>query len=357
MYNKNFINGFLLITIVGLSINLFLNSCQKDQSEVQEVIDLPTMADVVYEDGRLKFSSQAAFDKATALVRDNWQHASGFEKQFKGFQSAKSAYKAYASSSEPDVNNLPEFITLIKFDDGETYARPSVDFQDISYLTNSQGIVQIGNDVLKYTYDNVYKTSASNISILANTKGTISNPSVQVLPLSRQTTKLETEETNAVQERVELASCKMEYDGNRRFYCEIISRIYPGYKRLSVDMDHYRRSVGIWWLNDAPSMNFSGSINGFCDAIVVSGCGIFPVSSLCRPTAGNNNICTRTGGTCARVCVYSVVANGSDESEIFDVLFDEVNATTSHYTIGTPTNVLFTGIGDDNQSRNCSTIQ
>jgi hypothetical protein len=145
-----------------LSLNLFFNACTKEETIVKPTISVqvPLLNDVKYEEGRLKFASQEKFEEALEQMKSFQNQLSKFEVQFPGFISSKTAYKTYIRENEDSINpnQLPEFITSVVKDDGETYLQPSVDYKLIAHLANVKGIYQVGDVAYKVTYDNVFKT-------------------------------------------------------------------------------------------------------------------------------------------------------------------------------------------------------
>lgn len=341
---KNAFTAILCIVSVVLTLNLVFNACKKQDFQLESSVSspvsvqVPELKGVSFKEGRLRFTSQKDFENAISTMRLHQQTASAFEKQFTGFISSRSAYFNASHNAETlSVNDLPEYMTAIKMSDGEIYVRPSVDFHLIGNLTNPEGIVQIGNIVYKYTYWKIFKTTENYVDLLTSSDNLEGNPNIEVLPIGRLGKEV-------VVERSELIECEWFYQsgGSKKFHGEIKSRIYPGYSQLSVDFDHYKKIFGVWYLNNAPSMSFNGTVNAGC-------CNSSTGSSVCCSTVGGN-ACSMSGGR----CIYSVSASGSDEGEIFDVLLE--NSSGSHFIINTPTNVRFTGKGDDNVVKSCSTI-
>ncbi|MCY7409030.1 MAG: hypothetical protein LH473_02060 [Chitinophagales bacterium] len=255
-------NLFLLLLCIGLSGNLFLTGCRKEKTDadIKQLVSVPVLSDVIFESNRLKFATYQDFYEAKTTMQLHQRNLGSFERQFTGFKSSRTLYFEQVNSiTDVSQGNLPPFMTLIKMADGEEYIRPSVDFQIMGHLTNAEGIVQIESDVFMYTYDNVFKVSEANIHLLQAGSSLTNNPLIQILPIERKYREV-------VQDRNELAECEWFYQssGSKKFHCEVKSRIYPGYSQLSVDMDHYKKRLGIWFLNDAPSMSFSGTLRSDC---------------------------------------------------------------------------------------------
>ncbi len=336
------LNAILVIVSTLLALNLVFQACKKEDNQIHSQISahVPELNNVIFEDGRLKFASQADFENATGIMRQNKQYLALFEKQFIGFTSSKSAYFEKTRKDENlSLLELPEYMTAVQMSDGETYVRPSVDFHFVANLTNPKGIIQIGDIVYKYTYEKIYKTKEVYANLLDNSNNLDNNPNIEILPISRTNQDI-------VIDRAELIECEWFYSSggsSRKFHAEIKSRIYPGYSQISVDFDHYKKSLGIWFLNDAPLMSFSGTVN--------TDCCRHPITNafVCCSAVGGNS-CTQNG---SGQCIYSVSASGSNESEIFDVILEK--NTGSHFSIATPTNVLFTGKGDNNVTSTCTT--
>lgn len=342
-----FLNSLIFFAILILFANFLLNACVKGSEENQDTIvqSVPKLQGVIFEDGRLKFESEHSFSSAKSLMLLHQNNMKAFEKQFPAFESSHSAYLRLSNSGElTSLENLPQCMTVLQSLEGETYVRPSVDFHVLDHLANKEGIYQVGQTVFKITYYNVYKSNVKFVDMLKS-KMIISDPNIEILPISR--------ESKEIKYRNELAECEWFYDeGSRKFHGEVKSRIYPGYAQISVDFDHYRKRFGIWWANDAPFMSFSGTLSSDCCEFstpegLVSGC---------CPTVGGNP-CTFTPSFLGSlpICTYGTSASGRDQSEIFDVIMDRDYG--SHYHLGSPTNITFTGIGDDGVKRTCSIIR
>jgi hypothetical protein len=356
MQKKSLVNWLLTCLVITLSANLFFQSCKKEETAQDKTImvEVPRLEGVVFESGRLKFNSAADFENALEKLRQYKKHLSAFEKQFEGFVSSYSKFVELSNQPENlSLQELPKCMTMVKMSDGETYIRPSVDFHFFDHLANPEGIYQVDKTVYKFTYDNVYRSTEQFVTLL--TSGTPANlknnPNIEILPIERISKEI-------VKERVELAECEWFYQssGSKKFHGEVKSRIYPGYAQMSVDFDHYKKSLGVWWLNDAPSMSISGSLGATCCTFFNSSGGTY------RDCCTGNSEPNTVGNSCSLIyvaptnqCVYSTSASGSNEGEIFDVILEKSEG--SHFSLLSPSNITFTGKGDDNVTKTCTISQ
>jgi hypothetical protein len=249
----------------------------------------------------------------------NKRYLPNFAAQFPGFKSSRAAYKELIRAEGERLNpaNLPELVTAVKKEDGEIYLRPTVDLGIRSYIANEKGIYQIGNTVYKFTYYKVYEVPEELVNLLdsPNLDGV---QGVKSEIIHRSSTPLFSGGAN---DRA-WAFCDRHYWGSpykRKFYGEIQCNYGLGWEEVRVDYDHYSRGIfGSWSHNDAPSMSFTGTV-----------------------TVSGSSSCGSIGG------LFPTSMSGSDESEIFDVLYSSGFCTSTGCAVTLPSTVTFSGNGDN----------
>jgi hypothetical protein len=286
----------LSILCAALAANLIW-SCQKESNSNEAVttVEAPKLIGVSFQENRLVFASQASFEAAVdKLVEFGQKGTDKVEAQFPGFESNFLAYKKLMreNGENLDPNNLPAFVTATKGDDGEIYLKSSVDFKILRHLANKNGVYQVENRVIRVNYDKWYEADAAFANELEHGQNLDSNPNVTAHEIWR--------EKEQIHERASFMSCSQMYDCSpcsRKYHGEV-NNVFGPYNEVRTDMDHYKRGAfGAWYHNDAPSMNFTGTVNTQC------------CTSICR----------NPDGSCPTTSIATAMS-GTDESEIFDVL-------------------------------------
>lgn len=132
-------------------------------------------------DGRLAFKSEADWQATIDKIFKNQNSLNGLEAQFKGFTSQKQAQDNFSEADLIRTNgDLTPFKDYIFEDvrDGEKFCAGVVEAKLYAQLVNSEGLVQAGDKVYKFTpgfmYEfNVndmasYKANKNNLSAIAN---------------------------------------------------------------------------------------------------------------------------------------------------------------------------------------------
>ena len=176
-------------SILLLSV-FFMQSCKQDVSQqptpnVDNATVVPTAAlkldnvDVI--DGRLAFKSEADWQAAIDKIFKNQNSLNGLEAQFKGFTSQKQAQDNFSEAdlirTNGDLTPFKDYIVQ-NVRDGETFCDGVVDAKLYAQLISSEGLVQAGDKVYKFTpgfmYEfNVndmasYRANKNNLSAIAN---------------------------------------------------------------------------------------------------------------------------------------------------------------------------------------------
>ncbi len=168
-------------------------ACEKESNNVAPVQNLlneaPLLSNVEVVDGRLKISSISALEENLKLIHSKQNLMMGFEEQFKDFVSAQQAFNSVSEEdiikNGGDITLHKDYLSIVERD-GEKYFEPVVDMVHLSYLVNKDGIIQIGDDVIKFTRNHLYKFNVSNMPDYKKFKDRLDLiPNVQKTPVTR----------------------------------------------------------------------------------------------------------------------------------------------------------------------------
>lgn len=309
---------------------LFIFACKKDLTEIPTETETtltltPTLSNVTIKDGRLVFKTKKDFENALGIVFDYQKDLKGFESQFHGFISARQAFKNLTEAdfvqSNGDITAYKDFATFI-VQEGETFLEPVVDAIMISYLVNQEGLLQIGQEITKFTRDATYTFDESQLeNYRQNPERLTSLEKVERKAINRSTADQKPEN---IQLRWDVAQCDIPYqwDGrvqSRRISGEIANTSVYLYSEIRVQTkNRYRGFLGRWYYKKAKELKHQGGV--FSTKII-------PLHSITsRP--------------------YPVFGSANNEAEIHNVLdwttlgiFDGTKANTSH--IVKPTDQTF----------------
>lgn len=197
--------AYLLLLSGALIIGTFA-SCNKDEinnANTKTVSENKEKTDgVVVNNGMLKFESKEVFKNVMLSLYttqrdealDNW------ESQFEGYISMrnkandlKSRYKKGEEDLVSKINS-GEFRDLLMLDESD----PEIELIDmiiddhiLATVVNEKAMVQIGKDVYKFRYDNLYKVDEENIDNLNNidsfSRQSLADSGVEISPIKRET--------------------------------------------------------------------------------------------------------------------------------------------------------------------------
>ena len=236
-------------------------ACKKENTEptkASEIAAYPLLDKVAVSDGRLKFESIQSFENSIKSIHEKQNSLKGFESQFSDFVSSSQVFEAITeedfAKQNGDISKFKNFAVIVE-KDGEKYFEPVIDLVHLSYLINQEGLLQVGDDVYKFTRDNLYKFSEAQMKDYIQFKDRIDlMPNVIKTPITR---KIETSE------RWDVAQCDAgvpNSSGNRKVSTEIENTSTWLYSEAKIRVINRRKVLGIWVRSFTNGIDLSGSI-------------------------------------------------------------------------------------------------
>ena len=237
-------------------------ACKKENTEptkASETAAYPLLEKVAVSNGRLKFESIQSFEKSVKSIHEKQNSLKGFESQFSDFVSSSQAFEAITEEDfekqNGDISKFKNFAVIVE-KDGEKYFEPVIDLAHLSYLINKEGLLQVGDDVYKFTYDNLYKFSEAQMKDYIQFKDRIDlMPNVSKMTITR---KIETSE------RWDVGQCDASVpnsSGNRKVSTEIENTSTWLYSEAKIRVINRKKGfLGFWYRSWTNGINLSGSI-------------------------------------------------------------------------------------------------
>lgn len=151
------VNLFIFCTLI-----FYLFSCQ---SQDEENILPKQKFDIEVENGVLKINSFEEMSEILTQLRQMPANDFSFEKNYKGFESAYSAYFYFNPENYSSNYNDLKFISIVENEYGELEADLIVDDLFLAKLLNSSGEVIIGDYLYRFSYSSIEKISIDDHSI------------------------------------------------------------------------------------------------------------------------------------------------------------------------------------------------
>lgn len=195
-------------------------------------------------EGRLKFKTMDVFKESIQELSKN--KINKIKTTFPDFYSARDVFSNLIKNEFVDYKDYPNIVIEVYKND-ELYLEPIIDYDLLSYFVNENGIIQIGDQIYKLTYDKLYQTNVSNLSQLTNNN--FNNLGVKSSKIIRETTEITL--------RSDDAQCDSGiYKKKRRKYkvsgelSTIASNIYS---EIRCNSKHRKKAwYGAWIYKDAP---------------------------------------------------------------------------------------------------------
>ena len=145
-----------LLPIIGIA--LVSNSCTTQENVSPQ--EVPILESEIFEkEGRLVFKDVEVYEETRLMLRDNPEFQESWEKQFPNFTSMRAAYdniselqwdRIYDNASNEGFENL---VKLVWGEDREFVPERVVPLNYVATMVNHHGLVQIGDELYKYTQD------------------------------------------------------------------------------------------------------------------------------------------------------------------------------------------------------------
>ncbi|MEM6801978.1 MAG: hypothetical protein AAF696_11280 [Bacteroidota bacterium] len=270
-------SGFL---IASLFLGLF-TSCSSDIQEVKPSDELAfQQRDLSLIDGRIRIKNQETYDKLFEDFAQSQKHAELWNSDFTRFQQEgfTSMREAYHNFGEEDIQAIlnnggklfgeyAKYLTIRPGEDGELEALSVIPEPFEARISNSEGLLQIGEDVRRYFYDYYLEVKAASNELIDELK------------------QLEEGEFPAFAEKVDIyrhtvtdlsksrcggnTNAKPEYASSprRRINATLIYKCKSAKGAISQvfysEVKNQRRNGGIWWARKADRIKSSvtGSSN------------------------------------------------------------------------------------------------
>jgi hypothetical protein len=244
---KNFKN-LLVFTSVLLVSGIVMVSCSKDEQKVQAPISVI--------DGRLVFESQEVFNTTLKELLKNQDGLKEWKSQF-NYTSLWEAYERITEEEKVQIGNSKSIkgyenvIKIIEDENGELEATPTITNNIHQVIFNHQGIIQIGNHIYKQDYDYLKIITDGDISklkMLGDVKESNKDLAIEVHPVIHNITL--DKGTHGFDH-----PCQQDWTGGKHRLKGMTSYDNNGiWMSLNACTANYKKSVGVWWLNKACSL-------------------------------------------------------------------------------------------------------
>lgn len=253
------------LPILVFILSLAIVSCNKDA--IQE--DQPNEATAVSltQQGFLHFSTHEDFVDLIQELTGEKNRSSYVSNRFPGFTSYTEVYASLdfakleetgAITSRADYAKYP--VVLEKGDDGEVSVEPIVEGYYLGFLTDKNGVVQIGAKVYQVSREFVLIDAYSNVKDFSNLAN---SPTAQRETIERQ--------NGSFSHARSIETCKDDYywaGSDHRLKGTWATASAIVYSDITVSTKHQKRGfLGIWYPNNEQYIEVSGDVNFTQDGV------------------------------------------------------------------------------------------
>lgn len=255
--------GVFLLT--GL---LIFHSCERSPLDLQaEPEKASAVAAFSVVDGRLVFQEMDTYRKILEELASNSHTLNEWEQQLTGYRSMFTAYQQLTEAEQEQIGTAylqdgalagyENIVSIIRGPDGELEAVSNVDFPILERLVNDDGLIQIGDSLYKYTYNQIAKVVHADerqLKLLQRAHAGNMPSFGSIVQIERGTDPISAA-------RAGNNTCTSTYNnGKRRLKGEINSfKNEPIDKGYSAVTKHQRKVLGIWWGDECPQLRVQGS--------------------------------------------------------------------------------------------------
>lgn len=145
---KNVLTLSMVVLLIG-------GGCEKDESSNQYAVEkgqavttFPALEGVTIQDGRLVFESRAHYSEVVSHLINDQELLNQLSIQFPGFISNHQAYEEL-TYEEVKQNGLASYTDLLYLEEelDRTKSVVPVTYGSLSYFSNEEGMLQLGNQV------------------------------------------------------------------------------------------------------------------------------------------------------------------------------------------------------------------
>lgn len=248
----------LLFFILGVVV---FASCAKDEITPEKTIADNTnyssiFSQVTLENNRLVFANEATFKNLLEVFQNDESAVHAFQSKFPNFTSSNDAFSAFneLTDAEFDKVNLDDYEDIIEVVEkrGEDRIVPEVDLVYPALITNTDGEIQVGDKIMKFTYSNIYRMDATEYPAFKNGEQV---RSLETFPIDRNISNLRAIE----------ADCDGYYTSStRRFIGEVRNTNAVVYREIKVTTIHERKKIKrrkvVWRRENTNYIRLSGSV-------------------------------------------------------------------------------------------------
>jgi hypothetical protein len=299
---------------IMLLLAVIVQSCKQDIATqptptVDNVTVTPVAAlkldNVNVIDGRLAFKSEADWQAALDKIFKNQNSLNGLEAQFKGFTSQKQAQDNFTEAdmikTNGDLTPYQDFMVK-NVRDGEIFFDGVVQSKLYAQLVNSEGLVQAGDKVYKFTPGFLYEFNVNDMaSYRANKNNLIAITNVQKIDLNESKKRMQATpredffasgqvtdpyerqpaDTGPLYRRTDAYLCS---DGPGSFI----------FSSAEVRLEHRIRGAFGAWYKEKTELKFSGTVTlGTLFGGVITKLPLKPVNSFEPNSADASNVLER----------------------------------------------------------------
>lgn len=257
-----------MLPIVVLAGSLCFVGCQKENTTAGTVVPVTEtlkLQNVKEENGVLRFESLEHLTASLKFVEKNQKSLVWLATQFPNFTSSQNAYMSFSDAdlikTNGDMTTFNDYVTIVSHEN-EKYAEPTVDAYLVSLLTSKNGLILVGDNVYKFTYDNVFTFNQQYLSDFLSKKVEVGNiPNVVVFPIKRNIIYDNQDRASAVSPRWNFDWCENQYLSKRKMNGVISTTNVGFWTDVDATTKHQVKGfLGIWGLVSVPQLETIGTV-------------------------------------------------------------------------------------------------
>jgi hypothetical protein len=263
-------------TLIALGL-VVMTGCALDSSDPTPTADTGGTAEVSEAlsvvDGRLVFSSKEAYEATVKHLATPGVSLDAWEAEIPGFTSMRSAYHQAADAAE-ELESIDALVAAhgrvlaVRGAGDEQEAVMLVEDDTMARLINAEGMLQIGSDVYKVTYDALYRVDAKEASTVEQLRELSGSAPAQTLA------NVEASKVSRTSQELfaRVDECTAEYSsgGTKRLKGETFNtNLGVLYSSAGARSKHQIRRLRIWWRDRTNSLRLqvSGSYTQYFQGI------------------------------------------------------------------------------------------
>jgi hypothetical protein len=272
--------SFFLSLLV--SVSFLFQQCKKEPGVDQNVSNYEHFSII---DGRIAFHSQADYDAVKLKLASEQDKIAAWEASLSNYTSMRTAYADMTDERASELlNHLDDYkylFTKVQEESGEFSMERNVDNDVMATLINKDGLLQIGDDVYRFTRDRFFKTDVKNLDRLMTNSIDLQDKKVAAFDVKRTTmmSDMQVSEERAVT----WAECTNTSGSFRvKGIIEVEDLIDNDCNMIT---KHQKKVLGVWFANSTSmSVSFSGNF-----VKIWSNCNPAPISFFSGMTSSGNS--------------------------------------------------------------------